>query len=76
MGRVPLPSLGPNRTRRGGRLPFLFPPFVNPIPTRIGGEVLLPEGVGLLLARPMMAGRPPPLEPLYTEVGAPHRDTS
>ena len=57
-GSAPLPSLS------------LFH-LTNPIPTRIGGEVLLPEGVGLLLARPMMAGRPPPLEPLYTEAGAP-----
>ena len=32
---------------------------MNPIPTRIGGEVLLPEGVGLLLARHMWpAGLP------------------
>ena len=72
--RAPPPS--PNRTRRegGGALSFslsLFSHLANPIPTRIGGEVLLPEGVGLLLARPMMSGRPPPLEPLYTEAGAP-----
>ena len=60
----------------GAGAPFLLSlsplfPLPNPIPTRIGGEVLFPEGVGLLLARPMMADRPPPLEPLYTEEGAP-----
>ena len=37
MGRAPLPSLSPNRTRRGGWPPLSFPPSVNPIPTRIGG---------------------------------------
>ena len=35
MDRAPLPSLGPNRTRRGGRPPFRFSPSANPIPTRI-----------------------------------------
>ena len=80
MGRAPLPPLV--RIGQGGGagplppLSPLFPPFANPIPTRIGGEVLYLEGVGLLLARPMMAGRPPPLEPLYTEAGAPQRHTS
>ena len=38
MGRAPHPSLGPNRTRRGGRPPSLFPPSANPIPTRRRGE--------------------------------------
>ena len=71
MGRAPLPPLVRIGQGEGVGPSLSFPPSTSPIPTRIGGEVLLPEGVGLLLARPMMVGRPPPLEPLYTEVGAP-----
>ena len=65
----------PNRTRRRGRRPafllsLLFPP--SRILFQLGkGGVLLPEGVGLLLARHTLAGRPPSLEPLYMEAGAP-----
>ena len=52
--------------------PLSLSPSGNPSPTRIGGGgVLLPEGVGLLLVRHTLAGRPPSLEPLYTEAGAP-----
>ena len=39
------------------------------------GGVLLPEGVGLLLARHLLAGQPP-FEPLYTEARGTPRDTS
>ena len=45
--------------------------LMNPIPTRIGGEVLLPEGVGLLLARLLLAGRTPPLILYIRGQGAP-----
>ena len=56
-------------------LPSLLPsPSFSPTPTRKGG-VLLPEGVGLLLARPLLAA-PPPFEPLYTEARGTPRDTS
>ena len=37
--------------------------------------VLLPVGVGLLLARPLLAGRASPLAPLYTGAGGHPRDT-
>ena len=80
MGRAPSPLVRIGQGERGPAPPSfslsLFSHLANPIPTRIGGEVLLAEVVGLLLARPMMAGQPPPLEPLYTEAGAPQRDTS
>ena len=64
------PPLGPNRTRRGGRRPpfllsLLFPP--SRIIFQLGkGGVQLPEGVGLLLARLLLAGRPPLLS-LYIQ---------
>ena len=48
-GGAPLPSLS-----------LLFPP--SRILFQLGkGGILLPEGVGLLLARPLLAGRTPPL---------------
>ena len=61
MGRAPLPPplvlIGQGE---GAGPPSSSLSSVNPIPTRKGGEVLLPEGVGLLLARLLLAGRPPP----------------
>ena len=56
--------------------PLSLSPSGIPSPTRIGGGgVLLPEGVGLLLACPMMAGRPPSFEALYTETRDTPRET-
>ena len=76
MVRAPLPSLGPNRTRRGGRPPFLLSPSANPIPTRIGRGDPTPGGSRTPPGAPLL-GRPHrPLEPLYTEAGAPQRNTS
>ena len=66
--RAPLP---PVRIGQGGgrRPPLSFPPLSpslsSPTPTWKGG-VLLPVGVGPLLVRPLLAGRPLPLAPLYT----------
>ena len=59
----------PNWTRRGGG----FPSSPLSLPTLLLGQgkegVLLPAGVGLLLARPLLAGRTSPLAPLYTGAG-------
>ena len=68
-GRAPLPLVRIGQGE-GGAPPFLplslrFPP--SPNPTREG--VLLPVGVGLLLARLLLAGRTSPLAPLYTGAG-------
>ena len=50
----------------------LFPPLRIPIPTRIGGGgILLPEGVGLLLARPKAGRTSPPLLLYIQGQGAP-----
>ena len=73
LGHAPLPP-SPNRTRRGGRcppFPSSLPPLSpsTPNPTRKREGVLLPVGVGLLLARPSLAGRTSPLAPLYTGAG-------
>ena len=70
-GRVPLPQVRIGQGEGGGARPFLplslfFPP--SPNPTKKEG-VLLPVGVGLLLARPLLAGRTSPLAPLYTGAG-------
>ena len=79
MGRAPLPPSSELDKERGlGPLPPLSP---LPPPPRIlfqlgKGGILLPEGVGLLLARPIMAGRTPPFETLYTEAGGTPRHTS
>src|SRR3954471_12148984 len=74
--RAPSPS-SPNWTRRGGRRPpFSCSPSTSPIPTRKREGVLLPVGVGLLLARLLLAGRPLPLDPLYTGQGGTSRHTS
>ena len=48
-------------------LPPLSPSTPNPTRKREG--VLLPVGVGLLLARPLLAGHTFPLEPLDTGAG-------
>ena len=78
LGRAPLPP-SPNRTRRGGRppLPSLSPLSPSRILFQLGkGGILLPVGVGLLLARPP-PGRPhPPFDPLYTGAGGTPRHTS
>ena len=59
MRRAPLPPLVRIGQGEGAVHPLSFPPSADPIPTRIGGGILLPEGVGLLLARPIMAGHTP-----------------
>ena len=61
----------PNWTRRGRRPPFLSPSLLpSPLLVQQGREgVLLPVGVGLLLARLLLAGRTSPLAPLYTGAG-------
>ena len=76
--RAPPPLVRIGQGEGGGApLPSLSPLSPSLILFQLGkGGVLLPEGVGLFLARPMMAGRPPSLEPLYMEAGAPPRDTS
>ena len=78
MGRAPLPSLGPNRTRRGGRPLSLFPPSANPIPTRIGGGGgnPTPRESRTLLERLLWPASLPPSSPLYTEAEAPQKHTS
>ena len=55
----------------GAPFPSSLPPlsFSTPNPTRKREGVLLPVGVGLLLARPLLAGRTTPLAPLYTGAG-------
>ena len=50
---------------------LLFSPPRNPSWTRIGGGILLPEGVGLSCASPPWPARPPSSPPFYTEAGAP-----
>ena len=70
-GRAPLPP-SPNRTREGGRrppFPSSLPPLSPLLLLQLGKKgVLLPVGVGLLLARPK-AGRTSPFDPLYTGAG-------
>ena len=59
LGRAPL-APSPNRTRRGGRRPpsFSLSSFPSRILFQLGkGGIILPVGVGLLLARPP-PGRP------------------
>ena len=71
-GRAPPPSPSPIRTRRGGRPPFSLSPHLRiPIPTRIGGGVLLLVGVGLLLARPKAGRTSPPWLLYIRRQGAP-----
>ena len=55
----------------GRRPPFLSPSLLpSPLLVQQGREgVLLPVGVGLLLARLLLAGRTSSLSPLYTGVG-------
>ena len=65
----------------GGAAPPLFPspsPPSFPLPSRSrkGGVLLLLGGGLLLLGRPPWDGRPPPFSRLYTEAGAPQRNTS
>ena len=59
--------------KEGGGAPLSFPPLSpslsSPNPTRKREGVLLPVGVGLLLARPSWSAAPLPLAPLYTGVG-------
>ena len=75
---TPPPLVQIGQGEGGGAPPFLlsllFPPPESYSNEDWGGGILLPEGVGLLLARLSLAGRTPPLEPLYTEAGAPQRD--
>ena len=70
--RAPSPP-SPNWTRREGRRPpFPSSPLSLPSPLLLGlgkDGVLLPVGVGLLLVRPLLAGHPFPLAPLYTGAG-------
>ena len=58
--------------KEGAAPPLSFPPSLLPSPLLVqqGREgVLLPVGVGLLLARLLLAGRTSPLAPLYTGAG-------
>ena len=58
--------LGPNWTRRGGRRPpFLLPPHFLPPPSRSPTPTRRRRTPGA----PIGAGRPPPLDPLYTGPG-------
>ena len=60
----------------GRRPPFPFPlspSLSSPSPTRKREGVLLPVGVGLLLARPSWPADPLPLAPLYTGAGGTSR---
>ena len=71
MGHAPLPSLGPNRTRRGGRPPSLSsPPPRILFPLGLGGNPT-PRGSRTLLAHPLWLASLPPFGPLYTKVEAP-----
>ena len=69
LGRAPLPLVQIGQGE-GGRPPFpSSPPPLSPLspsPTRKKGGVLLPVGVGLLLARPSL-GRPHPPFLLYIQ---------
>ena len=51
-----------------------FPPSANPIPTRIGGGILLPEGVGLSW-RALLGRTPPRPLVLYIQRQGHPRDT-
>ena len=59
--------------KEGGGAPLSFPPLSpslsSPNPTRKREGVLLPVGVGLLLARPSWPNASPPLSLLYTGAG-------
>src|SRR3954468_18937791 len=61
---------------RGGAPPFFLSPSLLPSPTRQGRGVLLPVGVGLLLAHPLGSGRSLPSPPLYTGAGGTLEHTS
>ena len=68
------PPSGPNWTRGAAPFSFLLSPSFPPSPTPTRKEgVLLPVGVGLPLARPLL-GRPhlPPPSFIYGGRGAPH----
>ena len=70
----PLPSLGPNWTRRGGRPLSLFSPlpFLPSPSLPLGGNLL---GLGVLVGSPPWrtpCGRPPPLLLYIRGQGAPH----
>ena len=65
--RAPLPPKS-ELDKGGGAPPFLSPSLLpSPLLVQQGREgVLLPVGVGLLLACLLLAGRTSPLAPLYT----------
>src|SRR3954466_2800801 len=73
---APSPS-STNWTRRGGGAPpFSYSPSTSPNPTRKREGVLLPVGVGLLLARLLLAGSPSPLILYIRGQGGTSRDTT
>ena len=72
LGRAPLPPLVRIGQGEGGGAPisFLSSTSYPLLLFQQGREgVLLPVEVGLLLARPLLAGRTSPLDPLYTGAG-------
>ena len=73
LGRAPLPLVRIGQGEGAGApLPSLSPLCPSRILFQLGkGGILLPVGVGLLLARPLLAGRTPPLILYIRRQGAP-----
>ena len=75
--RAPPPLVRIGQGGGGAPLSFLSSLRSSPLLLQLGKEgVLLPVGVGLLLARPSWPAAPSPLAPLYTGAGGTLEHTS